>query len=364
MSLDISSDNIELEPTPRPTVQRPRAIGPVRGQRSQTGTVTDPHHPDYLELESVGGESIWGDSARGSSQTRRENGDEIQSPSERLMPAQLRPAKEKSNNHHTKEVESGEKYDKPSPSTPNRPVPRSLNVQKGYTSQNMGGGSSSESTPSEDYKTPSVETAPPLGSQLSQPAEGEPDSAPSAFETYRRAEVPSRAGGKSPPLQRPCAVGRSSAFDRGKPAMQSFTLHDRHTPQSARAAGIPVIGSGENSGHATPVQQLRQRDSSPRSSSDGSDQELRKLHSDHKTKESKDTTHGSFFLNNGSGEPDSSTTVDVAQRPHSLFVPKPNTPRKAPKQSPKTSFAALRSQRENGEVEAAFSGTVAGGSLR
>jgi hypothetical protein len=377
MSLDVSNDsNFDLEPTPRP---QPRPSSMNRGQRStRAAAITDPEHPDYMEVESVGNESVWDNSARSSRNAQANgNGDEVQpSPSERLMPAQLRPSKEKSNNRHTKEVESGEKYEKASPGTPNRTPQRAI-PGKGYTSQNMGG-SSGYSTPSEDYKTPSVESVPPLGSQishhsqLSEPAEGEPE--PSAFDPIHQNfprgphSQPSR---KSPPLpigqstpRASSVVGRSSAFERGKPAMQSFTLHDRtHTPQSARAAGIPVIDGSA---------------SSPRSSSDGSDQELRKLHSDHKNKEAKDgSIRGSFFLNNTEPDtqgvpPSSSSLSEPPQRPHSLHVPKPikveqNPQRGKVKQSPVTSFAAIRSQRENGEVAAAFAGAgaaVEGGSLR
>ena len=115
------------------------------------------------------------------------------------------------------------------------------------------------------------------------------------------------------------------------PSGQSFTLPDRHTPQSARAAGIPIIDGC-------------QRPLSPRSSSDSSDQELRKIHADHRAKEMNREPVSTFFLNNGSaaGEPAAEATV---QRPHSLHVPKPIKVQ-AGVSKPSTSFTQQR--RENG----------------
>ena len=187
-------------------------------------------------------------------------------------------------------------------------------------------------------------------------------------------------------------------FIRGEMGGQSFTLHDRHTPQSARAAGIPVVetpptqrrrtphppaGTGirESSPCPPPGNGIREtsprpptgasvRESSPRpGSSDGSDQELRKIHADHRDKEIKDRgdpIRDSFFLNSGGGSVDGDAVPDsIQRRPASLNVPKPIQMPAAPhsqgKESPKTSFAQLRQQQldqkqshrqqqENGEV--------------
>ena len=226
MSTDSSINISELEEVPRGFHGRP--VGPVRRQRSPMGpisSITDPHHPDYMELESVGSNpsthrshgnphhpAAAGNPHPQSKPTNTSN----PNPPEPLMAAQIRPAKEKSNNHHTKEVESGEKSDKRSPSSPARQYPRSLNVgpavtvQKspGYVSQDMGGDSSGESTPSEEYQTPSVESVPfepPLRGldKLAQPSEGEPEPEDhqqfEAFHVENNAGPTPRGGAMSPP---------------------------------------------------------------------------------------------------------------------------------------------------------------------
>ena len=77
------------------------------------------------------------------------------------MPAKLKPSKEKSTDLITKEYESGKSRN----ARPSKPT--SLNFSKKEDS------SSSDTTPEEDYKTPSVENVPLPGEHLSGASDGE-----------------------------------------------------------------------------------------------------------------------------------------------------------------------------------------------
>ena len=159
---------------------------------------------------------------------------------EALTPAKLKPAKERSNTH-TKEVESGD-VDSRDDSTGSTP---------------------------EEYSTPSAENIVFVDSLRKRTVKPEAS-------VVRPTPVAAATATATPPatsqLQRSQGGHRATA--------QSFTIHtNRHTPDSARAAGIPVV---------TP----RRASVGERSSSDGSDQELHKIHADHRDHETKD----SFFL--------------------------------------------------------------------
>ena len=194
-----------------------------------------------MELESVSSRASSGGATRQDSQK------------EALTPAKLKPAKEKSNTH-TKETESGDV-------------------------------DSSGSTP-EEFSTPSAENVAfvdGLRTRVTKP-ESQPNSAVAS-------------------LQHSPGASSASRFRNTKNA-QSFTVSNhRHTPESARAAGIPVLAHRRGSFGGE------------HSSSDGSDQELHKIHADHRDHETKD----SFYLHGSSTLVDDGARSEVA-RPTSLNV--------------------------------------------
>ena len=170
---------------------------------------------------------------------------------EALTPAKLKPAKEKSNTH-TKETESGDVDSSP-----------------------------------EEFSTPSAENV--------------------AFVDGIRTRVarPESQVNSSVASSQQSPGSSSTSRLRSTKNAQSFTVSNhRHTPESARAAGIPVLASHRRGSVGC-----------ERSSSDGSDQELQKIHADHRDHETKD----SFYLHGGSTLVDDGTRSEIT-RPTSLNV--------------------------------------------
>ena len=216
-------------------------------------------------------------------------------------------------------MESGETNPKKkSPATPVKPL--SLNLKSaGGQKKDDGNDSSGSTTPDDAYQTPSMESVPFVEN-------GKTEATSSAQEpkVSQSAKPKSQAFFVNMEVQAGSAAtsGRGSSFDRNKPAAQSFTLHDHvHTPESAIAAGIPVVETA--------------RDEIMRSSSESSDAELKKIHADHRDSENKSKT-------------------PLSLRPETLKVSQPqvstsNGPVEAAGPiSPKTSFAELGARRLNG----------------
>ena len=228
--------------------------------------------------------------------------------SEPLQPAKVKPAKEKINNGHSKDFESGESHQKKSPASPVKPLRLTTFKEVGNT-----GGSGGDDSPSDsEYLTPStevggfsLETAPPGGARDLQ--------SPQRHKAGMAFFVDTKAG-----------LTTSTPRSGGGSAAQSFTVEGQgYTEETAKAAGIPVVNSREY-----------------RSSSDGSDQELRKIHADHRDTEGKGR---SFFV---------TTNGDFVSRPDSLNISKKGVQgshvtksQKDPNPSPKTSFAELSARR-------------------
>ena len=386
MSLDLNMDSSidinELDDTPRGQGHPQRGpsapVGPVSRSRNnaqahvgnprpQTGAPNPnphprSHHADDMKIENVSSRATSAGSTRNPTLSGRSAGNPHgggarnthnpagnphgQAPFEPLMPAKLKPAKEK-NANHTKEVESGERADKKSPSSPSKP--RTLSLKP------FGGGDSDSST-DEEFQTPSAEQVsfftekvPPGGEE----AAPQPSGTTSRGRQYEAFYVDT----DNPPLSVTSGVTSNGvpvsvtprSLDRSKPQKQSFTLHDQaHTVETAIVAGIPVIDGSKSSSWgadsgATPARASR------RTSRDKLDQELSKLNADSRNKEIKDGPLDSFFLNPNPTE---------VHRPDTLNVPKPiqvdgpgnMAAVNGDRPSPKTSFAEIKKQKDSGEV--------------
>jgi hypothetical protein len=321
--------------------------------------ITDPSHPDYLELQSVTSQSV---SAR-SDISQRPTGF-----TEPLMPAKLKVAKEKNNSSHPKDVESGESV-KRSPGSPTRakPVGKVNGSPKRVAQLRC---VESDSSSDEEFMTPQA-------SQPTTPFGGSPehsDSFPTKVSPKKispqKVAAPPKQVTAVPPVQ-PQTQPQNAAFfidtengverplkskeppsevspfcsRRGAPGSQSFVKTDRPlTADLARKVGIPVIGDSDSQAGRL-FENVPRIDSESQSSSDFSDHESSKIHRDHKLKESNDM-EGSFYL------PPRTDSSEI-QRPDSLFGKDKETEQKAlsevqvndSKPSPTTSFAALKKQR-------------------
>ncbi len=351
MSFDLTDSSIDISDldTSMANVNRARPV-------------TEQHaiHNNDMELESVASSRA---TTAGSARARANK--------EPLMPAKLKPAKEK-NANHTKEVESGEKLTKKSPTSPTKPKTLNFNSKRR---------DSSDSSTDEEYATPSVESMPLPGEKVPQvtktakpvPSQtsGQPQNARSSQTTtaghsrksaqpvakttnseqqqppsqphntrtkqfeafYVDTEHPSING---PPSSRP---GTSHSATSQTPTQQSFVLHQQQsmTSDQARAAGIPVI---DGSAHSRSSNHQREEQ----------DREIQKINADNRDKElNKQGLSDSFYLN-PDDEPSS-----AGQRPDSLNVRKVNMESSRGSQaddkpSPKTSFAQIKRQKDNGEM--------------
>ena len=207
---------------------------------------------------------------------------------EPLMPARLKPLKEKSN-ISTKEEERGDDFPKkkvPSPPQLKKAVGFNPEIETIDKSVEI---SRSDSTVSDGQITPLPEdqisprdsfTIDPqsfhVDNQGLNNVAGKPG--PKKFEAFFI------RGSLTESQDTSIASHRSDLDDAF--VKESFTVPDQiHTPEAARAAGIPIIDSSE---HPLLLRQTSREGSigSSRSSGDFSDHESRKIHFDHKTRES------------------------------------------------------------------------------
>ena len=261
----------------------------------------------------------------------------IDLPAEKLIPAHLKPAKEKLNNSHTKETESGEATTIRSPTSPSKQPPRSLNITPQVNSIVMGGDDSDGSTPDEDYQTPSTESVPLPGEIQSAQVVKEDAKSQSSLSESTSAE-PKRRQFEAFYVDPDSSLSSNIPLGQGArgvtprtPVTESFTLHDQyHTIESARAAGLPIVDG--SAGHR--LGEL--------SSGESSDPELQKLRADHSTRE----TEGSPRLT-------------IGQRPELLTVKVKSEKVQKHKdvESPKTNFAQIKQEKENGDLSSISYGT-------
>ena len=376
MSADTSIDIGSEEDTPRP----------YGYQSGRNPNVTDPHHPDYMELESVSSRvsSAGNPTRRGGSPARtvvkgnphpqgnpnpqgnphprgnpgnphsNPHPSQHNQPLEPLMPAKLKPSKEKTANH-TKAVESGEKHVVSPTSGAAKPTSLAL------TKSNAAKDSDSDSTPDEEYQTPSVENVPffdekSVINQQQQNSSSNGSCGVSAraqqqgkskqFEAfYVNVDDPNYGMASGVPMT-------SRAGSRASEPARSFVLHDHAygTRESAMAAGIPIVdssprASSNSARKGTPEHVINQN----HVNREGSDAELRKIQADHHDKENARTMTDSFYLNQHRGDssidrPDSLNVLGSNNRTRDKSVGHGDVP------SPVTSFAQIKKQKDNGEI--------------
>ncbi|XP_076438027.1 LOW QUALITY PROTEIN: uncharacterized protein LOC143277153 [Babylonia areolata] len=317
-----SADLAEFELTGRPQPQR--------------SNLSDRAHPEFMEVVSVtpGGQ---GSSAAARVGAGRQ---------EPLMPAKLRPAKEKVNNHSKAEERGDRNSTSTTTSTPRRKLtspgkpatkgklspPGSGNIHgrvspgvKGSSAgspRSSGGSSSMDETvvtplasvtmaPSDDTVTSSSEASAPSTAAAVAPASQQQQQAQQASRSGYEAFTigPDSSSGISPLVLSPRRTVSAAGSHGDKPAF-SYTLESSvHDSQTARDAGIPVIdhgGSGDVSVSADGGETVARRFHHPaagggggggggsregsvgssRSSGDFSDHESHKIHQDHKARES------------------------------------------------------------------------------
>lgn len=269
---------------------------------------------DHLELESV---TPIGHSTQRSSKTDRDVSPK--STIEPLVPARLKPAKEKVNNH-TKAEERGD-------------------VSKRRVESSKERISVSESE--------NVEVVTPLADELTSLKKvGNGDqrvdmSQPKGFAAF---VIDPSLSLDSPSL----AESRSGTSSRNDETKESYVVDEHpYTVESAIAAGIPIIG--ESADRNFPKGSVSREGSiaSNRSSGDFSDHESRKIHYDHKTRESKENT-------------DPLHRTDLS-RPETLGVSKPlltmtkswekDSTSPKPKTLATTNFAEIKKIKEFGHVD-------------
>ena len=212
---------------------------------------------------------------------------------EPLMPARLKPLKEKSN-IHTKEEERGDNFPRKKVSSPPRLKKEvEFNPEVETINRNIEL-SRSDDTISEGQITPlpedqispgdSVTSGPRSGNLINEwgASKSVINPQPKKFEAFF---IRGSLGESQATL-----TNRSDIIDDGF-VKESFIISDEiHTPEAARAAGIPIVDSSEHPF----VRQVSREGSiaSSRSSGDFSDHESRKIHFDHKTRESAETKFG------------------------------------------------------------------------
>ncbi|XP_070209593.1 calmodulin-regulated spectrin-associated protein 1-like isoform X2 [Littorina saxatilis] len=281
--------------------------------QSRNSNLDDPNHPEFLDMTSVtpghtsarlGGRH----SVSGASTDRQEP----------LMPAKLRPAKEKVNNH-SKAEERGDRTPKKKMFSPTKPTKGKLSPPGGSVqgrvspsggsgvggggeetaSQRSSGSSMDETivTPlaSVDFATPrsgdtitssSDTTAPATQQQVQQQQPQRPGSHP-AYDAFMIAPDSST----EIPLTTPRRTA-SRVAGQGEPPATSYTLESQVCDsQTARDLGLPVIGQSTSDfvGEGAVRQVGASREGSigsSRSSGDFSDHESHKIHQDHKARES------------------------------------------------------------------------------
>ncbi|XP_046362508.2 calmodulin-regulated spectrin-associated protein 1-like isoform X6 [Haliotis rufescens] len=258
----------------------------------------DPSHPDYLEIESVN--------------SRQSNMNSSRSEKlEPLMPAIIRPAKEKHSNH-TKAQERGDPFLRKKSTSPTKPrKSRSSPVSSSVTPSQgditveavvtLPGDSSQVMSSDETVVTP-------LPDDLLTARSGDgdcdsPDSQQKGFEAfYINPEISVEVSLPPVSSQSPRALSAGSHSDESE-VTASYTIDQTHTLETARAAGIPVVQSGDG----VHIRRTTSRDgsvSSSRSSGDFSDHESHKIHLDHKARETADLKTSLSFPSRNRQSPD------------------------------------------------------------
>lgn len=226
---------------------------------------------DELQREDYSNETVEESDARG-----------VNLHVEPLMPARLKPLKEKSN-IHTKEEERGDYL-------PRKRVPSPPRLKKGVEFNPQVetiNKSASDDTISEGQITPLPEDQMSPRDNMTFDSQSYSNKvgfsnigiqpAPRKFEAFFIRGSLTESQDTSIPSHR---SDMDDAFVK-----ESFTVSDEiHTPEAARAAGIPIVDSSE---HPFVRQTSREGSiASSRSSGDFSDHESRKIHFDHKARES------------------------------------------------------------------------------
>ena len=300
-----SADLAEFEATGRPQPHRPN--------------LADPSHPEFMEVTSVTPGQAASLSARsnlsGTSVERQEP----------LMPAKLRRAKEKVNNHSKAEERGDRTPRKKVMASPTKPTKGKLSppgsgshgrVSPSGGGRSGGGGGESElqrssgSSMDETIVTPlaSAELVTPRSTDTVTSSSEASAPPPSSFhhppqQQQQQAQPASNAGlgtfvippdsSTEVPVHSPRRTVSGAGFHAEPPAT-SYTLESTvHDAQTAREVGLPVIGQSASDLPADSEIVLRQVGASregsvgsSRSSGDFSDHESHKIHQDHKARES------------------------------------------------------------------------------
>ncbi|XP_021371449.1 calmodulin-regulated spectrin-associated protein 1-B-like isoform X2 [Mizuhopecten yessoensis] len=331
---DLSESN-----TPPPTLSQ------HHGMSSAASNLRNPQHPEYMELQSV----TSGATTLRASQSEEVNvsqnvlkstesegrvnqsGSVNRTSYEPLLPAKLRPAKEKSN-HQSKEMERGDRERRKPGSPPKGSVP----IRGSLTSSFI---SDSSDSSLRDVVTPLSED------QISDCADS-PRVPPSTQQNYAAFTVQTDLSQSGRLSDRPLGDSRSEVVKT------SYTISDQaFTPEMARAAGIPVV-SDSNSNSNSVLQRWGSREgsiASSRSSGDYSDHESHKIHCDHKDRESSDSRVSKKMTSLTK----SSSGTDKLIMQNKPFVIKTHIPPVGDqKLSNTTSFAEIKRMKQNiGQVD-------------
>ena len=303
-----TTDDTDLDPVSSADLAEFEATGHPQPRRPN---LTDPSHPEYMEVISVTPGQAASMSARsnlpGAATDRQEP----------LMPAKLRRAKEKVNNH-SKAEERGDRTPRKKVASPTKPTKGKLSPpgsgSHGRISPGGGVGGESELqrssgssmddtivtplasaelvtprstdtvTSSSDASVPQPPSHPPQQQQQhTRPGPG------SGFEAF---VIPPDSSAEVP-LHSPRRTV-SGAGTHAEPPATSYTLESAvHDAQTAREVGLPVIGQSGSDFSVDGEIVLRQVEASregsvgsSRSSGDFSDHESHKIHQDHKARES------------------------------------------------------------------------------
>ncbi|XP_067666181.1 calmodulin-regulated spectrin-associated protein 1-like isoform X2 [Haliotis asinina] len=272
-------------------------------RQSVPSNLHDPSHPDYMEIESVN--------------SRQSNMNSSRSEKlEPLMPAIIRPAKEKHSNH-TKAQERGDpcQRKKTSPTKPRKsrssPVSSSVTPSQGDITVEaivtLPGDSSQVTSSDETVVTPLPDAL--LTGRVGDADCVSPDSEQKGYEAfYINPDISVEVSLPPVSSQSPRTLSGGSHTDESE-VTASYTIDQDHTLETARAAGIPVVQSGDG----VHIRRTTSRDgsvSSSRSSGDFSDHESHKIHLDHKARETADLKNSLSFPSRNRQSPD----IDV-QKP-------------------------------------------------
>ncbi|XP_052763683.1 calmodulin-regulated spectrin-associated protein 1-like isoform X3 [Mya arenaria] len=299
--------------------------------------------PEDLELESVNScTSRHGEySQRGDSVEPNVNS-LIGGNLEPLLPARLKPAKEKGNNH-SKEEERDETPKRKTPSPPK--VKKKVNIDPHLAIINNSQSCDIEQTvtPTNESQNLSVDfnlspytqsTQAEGGYQLPH-ASDHPDN--KKFEAFFVRGSVTESEDNIPTHRSDITVA------------ESYVVNNCDTPEAARAAGIPIIDETETSPH----RRLSREGSvaSSKSSGDFSDHESHKIHADHKTRESLNK----IINNNDIGRIDENALSD----PSRFIIQKPVIMSRVPRETgiqtgPKgqaTSFSQIKHMKQLGQID-------------